>query len=187
MYRRFCKATVKYHSCATMLLTMSHHRTIKVMGVITDSTVTMLAIVLTGLEEVFTRSTMVYRDLFFRRIRGMPKFREDEEEMQKRFWSASVASSMYHEFVSIITSRLAYMVMRPHRFVFNLGYINSSGRDHPAMSSTAMLLSALFLELAFEFVVRRNEGKKTLPDHHLLTNLRCRLTISPFKLSLGTG
>ena len=45
------------------------------------------------------------------------------------------------------------MVMRPHRFVFNLGYANIAASGGVSVTSTAMLLSALFLELAFEFLV----------------------------------
>lgn len=45
------------------------------------------------------------------------------------------------------------MVMRPHRFVFNLGYANIAGAGMISTSSTALLLTAAFLELAFEFVI----------------------------------
>ena len=54
----------------------------------------MFAIVLTGLEEVVMRSTMVERDMFFRWLQGLPDLTEDEEELQRRLWSASVAGSM---------------------------------------------------------------------------------------------
>ena len=63
-------------------------------SVITDPTVVMLAIVLTGLEEILVRSTMVQRDDFFRWLQGLPELTEDEEELQRRLWSASVANSM---------------------------------------------------------------------------------------------
>ena len=63
-------------------------------SVITDPTVAMLAIVLTGLEEIFMRSTMVYRDRLFRSLEGLPELTEDEEELQQRLWSASIAGSM---------------------------------------------------------------------------------------------
>ena len=63
-------------------------------SVITDPTVAMFAIVLTGLEEVVMRSTMVERDMFFRWLQGLPDLTEDEEELQRRLWSASVAGSM---------------------------------------------------------------------------------------------
>ena len=45
------------------------------------------------------------------------------------------------------------MVMRPHRFVFNLGYADIAALGGVSVTSTAMLLSAVFLELAFEFLV----------------------------------
>ena len=63
-------------------------------SVITDPTVAMLAIVLTGLEEVVMRSTMVHRDRLFRWLEGLPELTEDEEELQRRLWSASIAGSM---------------------------------------------------------------------------------------------
>ena len=64
------------------------------LSVIMDPTVAILAIVLTGLEEVVMRSTMVKRDTLFRWLQGLPELTEDEEELQRRLWSASVASSM---------------------------------------------------------------------------------------------
>ena len=56
----------------------------------------MLAIVLTGLEEVIMRSTMVYRDNLFRWLQGLPERTEDELKLEYRMWSASTAMGMYH-------------------------------------------------------------------------------------------
>tara|TARA_A100001015_G_C15020250_1_gene727606 strand:+ start:896 stop:1177 length:282 start_codon:yes stop_codon:yes gene_type:complete len=56
----------------------------------------MLAIVLTGLEEVVMRSTMVYRDNLFRWLQGLPERTEDELKLEYRMWSASTAMGMYH-------------------------------------------------------------------------------------------
>ena len=56
----------------------------------------MLAIVLTGLEEVVMRSTMVYRDNFFRWLQGLSDPTVDELNLQCRMWSASTAMAMYH-------------------------------------------------------------------------------------------
>ena len=63
-------------------------------GVIKDPTTVMLAIVLTGLEEVIMRSTMVERDNFFRWLQGLPEPTEDELKLQQRMWSASTAMAM---------------------------------------------------------------------------------------------
>ena len=65
-------------------------------GVIKDPTTVMLAIVLTGLEEVVMRSTMVYRDNLFRWLQGLPERTEDELKLEYRMWSASTAMGMYH-------------------------------------------------------------------------------------------
>ena len=54
----------------------------------------MLAIVLTGLEEVVMRSTMAQRDNFFRWLQGLPEPTEDELKLQQRMWSASAAMAM---------------------------------------------------------------------------------------------
>ena len=56
---------------------------------------------------------------------------------------------LYQEFSSIMISRMAYVVMRPHRFVFNLGY----GIDSSGMTSMGLLLTSMFIELCFEFAV----------------------------------
>ena len=61
---------------------------------IKDPTAVMLAIVLTGLEEVVMRSTMVERDNFFRWLQGLPEPTEDELKLQQRMWSASTAMAM---------------------------------------------------------------------------------------------
>ena len=45
--------------------------------------------------------------------------------------------------------------MRPHRFVFNLGYEGTDSADI-GMTSVGFVAAALLLELAFEFVVDFN-------------------------------
>ena len=47
---------------------------------------------------------------------------------------------------------MAYLVMRPHRFVFNLGYA-STVADDTGMTSVGLLFTSMFVELCFEFVV----------------------------------
>ena len=47
---------------------------------------------------------------------------------------------------------MAYVVMRPHRFVFNLGY-SVAGADQAGMTSVGLIFTSMFIELCFEFVV----------------------------------
>ena len=46
---------------------------------------------------------------------------------------------------------MAYVIMRPHRFVFNLGY-TVAGQDSTGVTSAGLLFSSMFIELCFEFV-----------------------------------
>ena len=95
---------------------------------------------------------MVERDNLFRWMLGLPEPTENELKVQRRLWSASTASAMCHEFSSIIISRMSYVVMRPHRFVFNLGY-TTAGVYGAGMTSVELLFTSMFVELCFEFVV----------------------------------
>ena len=47
---------------------------------------------------------------------------------------------------------MSYLVMRPHRFVFNLGY-NVAGVGNTGITSMGLLFTSMFIELCFEFVV----------------------------------
>ena len=58
---------------------------------------------------------------------------------------------MYIEFVAIITSRVMYLAFRPHRFVVSFGYGFDANDD--AMTGVALLISSMFVEIAFEAIV----------------------------------
>ena len=116
-------------------------------GAIIDPYAQVIAIVLTALEEAALRSTMVFRDTFFARIRDGREMTGPELELQRMVWAASSASSMFIELVSIITCRVMYVAFHQHRFVINLGY--TSG----AMGSVATMVVAAFGEIVFEIIV----------------------------------
>ena len=70
------------------------------LGIIKDPSTVMLAIVLTGLEEVIVRSTMVHRDRFFRWLQGLPDPTEEELLLERRFWAASIGCSFAYSTVN---------------------------------------------------------------------------------------
>ena len=47
---------------------------------------------------------------------------------------------------------MAYVIMRPHRSIFNLGYTVAVA-DSTGMTSVGLLFTSMFIELCFEFVV----------------------------------
>ena len=121
------------------------------LGAMRDPSAVILAVVLTAVEEALLRSTMVFRDSFFRVLIGKKELSDAEFAFQRRRWAAATARSMYIEFVAIITSRVLYLAFRQHRFVVNFGYGFDSTDEN--MTSLTMLFTSAFIELIFEAVV----------------------------------
>ena len=121
------------------------------LGGMRDPTATVLTIVVTGFEEALLRCTMVYRDEFWDWVMGKPEPTEAEIRSKRLIQAASAASGMRIEVTSIITSRLAYLLMRPHRFAFNFGYGFDANDD--GMTGAAFLFAAMFLELGLEVAI----------------------------------
>ena len=97
------------------------------------------------------RSTMVYRDKLWAKAMGAPERSAAELALQRKLWAASVAQSMYAEFVAIITCRVMYVAFRPHRFTFGFGYGFDANDEF--MTSVSVLVASTFVELIFEGVV----------------------------------
>ena len=56
------------------------------LGVMRDPSAIVLAIVLTALEEAIMRTTMVYRDNFFRKLMGKPEPSDAEHLYLRKTW-----------------------------------------------------------------------------------------------------
>ena len=118
------------------------------LGAIRDPSAVVLAVLITAVEEAVLRSSMVYRDLFIRKVLGLAEMSDAELQFQRRMWAACSVMSMYTELVSIITSRVMYVAFRKHRFVFNFGYGFDSSDEN--MTSVTVLITSTFIELIFE-------------------------------------
>ena len=118
-------------------------------AVIEEPAVCLLAIALTGLEEAAIRCTLVERDRWFKSFSSSDNETEEEESgHHRRVWAASISVVMVYEFSAIIVSRIAYIAIRPHRFVYNLGY----GFDEKAsgMQNVSVVVINMVIELLFE-------------------------------------
>ena len=56
------------------------------LGAMRDPAAVIFAVVFSALEEAIMRSTMVYRDTFFRKLLGRPKMTDAELAMQRKTW-----------------------------------------------------------------------------------------------------
>ena len=83
------------------------------LGAMQDPTATVLTIVVTGVEEAFLRCTMDTRDLYWDWLTGVDSPTGAKLKLKRLIQAASAACGMRSEVTSIITSRVAHMVMRP--------------------------------------------------------------------------
>ena len=73
----------------------------------------------------------LYRDVSSRSHSLSTPFVQTEKQLviQRRIWASNAVLTMFFEIAAIITARLGYLFMKPHRFVFNLGYGFSAGTE----------------------------------------------------------
>ena len=91
-HRYFFNMTQNSLLMESLLVTMRR----VLLGTFQDSTYSILAIVLTALEEALLRSTMVYRDKLFDSDDNATAM---EVVVKRKIWACSIAMSMFTEFV----------------------------------------------------------------------------------------
>ena len=87
-----------------------------------DASLTIIAIVFTSIEEALSRAFIVEIDTAMRKLTGKPQPFGTMLDVQRFMWSADVAMSSIVEYVAIIGSSFAYILMEPHALAINLGY-----------------------------------------------------------------
>ena len=95
-------------------------------------------------------------------------------EVSNRIYSAQAAFATYHEFVAIITSRVAFILFHSHRFVLNLGYNFEDGPEAPI--AVTIVIVSMVIELSVSF--KRSESLPFSQDEERLT-VRTRLSLRP--------
>ena len=87
-----------------------------------DVSSTMITIVFTSMEEAVMRAFLIEIDTYIRKIMGKPKLHGRTLELQRFVWSIDINQSSIAEFVAIIVSSFAYVLLEPHALAINLGY-----------------------------------------------------------------
>ena len=87
-----------------------------------DVSSTMITIVFTSMEEAVMRAFLIEIDTYIRKIMGKPKLHGRTLELQRFVWSIDINQSSIAEFVAIIVSSFAYVLLKPHALAINLGY-----------------------------------------------------------------
>eukprot|EP00948_MAST-09A_sp_MAST-9A-sp1_P001321 g1321.t1 len=120
------------------------------------------AIVLTGIEEAGLRLTLKERDDWLRQISEGTKNKVAEaalsakkkkrlarkeklkRAMEDKLLGISIVHSTINEIIACIITRVIFLVLMPHRYIFNVGDINQS---------TTMLITNMIIELISETLV----------------------------------
>ena len=68
------------------------------------------------------RAFLIEIDTYIRKIMGKPKLHGRTLELQRFVWSIDINQSSIAEFVAIIVSSFAYVLLEPHALAINLGY-----------------------------------------------------------------
>lgn len=136
-----------------------------------DPTTTTIAIIITGIEEGLFRSTLVERDLMFRKWRGLGRMTKEEEDIQKLVWAASISSSMIAELVAICVRVATILLFWRHRYIFNIhGAVDQEGE-----LNKGLLFINLILELTSEYLVDnlaiKNELEHDIPLKKVFTRM----------------
>jgi len=105
---------------------------------------TTFAIIVTGIEETFTRVTIEQRDLWYR-VNYLKRKKPSEKELKqmRKTWACAVFHSMIAETSCIILSTIMYIIYADHRAVFNLGYTNAFEPINSGVLVLQMLLELL--------------------------------------------
>ena len=87
-----------------------------------SQSLTNVAIVVTGIEELLLRSTMKYRYEVFRRLKGKEPLTGDEEKRKLKVWACQINVSVICEIVSILITAFAAIMMSKNALIINFGY-----------------------------------------------------------------
>ena len=104
---------------------------------------TILTIVFSSLEEALMRAFLVDIDTGIRKIMGKPELVGRNLKMHRLIWSIDVTQSSIAEFVAIIVSTLAFILLEPHAMAINFGHI--PGEE--------VLFGLIFIQLMIELLL----------------------------------
>ena len=108
---------------------------------------TVILVILSGIEEVLVRSSVEWREIFFRKLTAARPLSAAEIREKRKFWAYSVNSSTIVELSSIIISSVMVFAFSNNRYFIDLGY---SGNSEVNIKS---LLYSMVMQIVIEMIV----------------------------------
>ena len=128
---------------------------------------TLAAIIVASLEEALSRGFLVEVDTALRRWNNKPLLEGDELKLQHLVWMCDANLSAIAEFVAILVSTFAQVILQRHAIVLALGYEAPSTDNGGEVLDVAGAFVQLMLELTLEVMVDATamwaEGEHGIP------------------------
>ena len=87
-----------------------------------DSTVTVVLVILSGIEEVIIRSTFEQKEYYVRKFLGKKQLTKEELDEKRKYWSYGVTSTSIIEITTIIIAAIMIIFFYDLRYIVDLGY-----------------------------------------------------------------
>ena len=129
-----------------------------------DKRLTIIAIVVTAVEEALLRATLVQRDLWFRRVRGQRSLTDAEQKVANIVEMAAINNSMLIELNAIFLARFMFVILEQDKYVVDLGY-SVNGNEAAAGVLLVNLFLEVFGECAVDYVALWSEAQEGIPVH----------------------
>jgi hypothetical protein len=126
-----------------------------------DSSTTLVLVVLSGFQEVVSRSLTEKKDSFFRNLFGLQPLTKTELEAKRKFWSYTVTMTSFIELSCIIVSNVMMVCFSIHRYAVDLGF---SGSDEIDITSVvAIAVVQLVIEVITDLCCTLIEHSRGIP------------------------
>ena len=98
-----------------------------------NNDVTLVLVIICGIQEIIIRSTMEWREVMLRKLMGSAPLTKEELVIKRKFYSYTVTSRSILELISIIISPVMFVCFWDNRFAVDFGYGGLKRIDFNAM------------------------------------------------------
>ncbi len=133
--------------------------------------ITVLFVVISGIEEVCTRASQEPREVWMRRLLGMTPLTHADLLEKRRYWSYTITSSCIIEITCIFVAAAMQIFWFQNNLVFDLGFSSAAGSvvfDQVITSVLIQVLIEVFVDVLCAYV----EEKQGLPTSDFFFNFR---------------
>ena len=123
-------------------------------------TVTVVLVILSGIEEVIIRSTFEQKEFYLRKILGKKQLKNEELAEKRKFWSYGVTATSIIEITSVIITTVMIILFYDRRYAVDLGYAEYDSLGVMQMSLIKSTILQILIEQIVDFACSIIEEKQ---------------------------